>query len=154
MGGERSVWFVPAGSAAVCIALPSLVVLLLWYQQGSAWSLGFPVLSPSLQSDIRGVYRSFVSKLDRKSSGLSAASVDIKAPELGSTVADVVSNNHDPCVFWGRDEFHCYSGRNYLLLYWGHLPWGQVKAACYLGSGSRVYCLLTSVSAFSPSWQI
>lgn len=88
-------WFVPAGSAALCIALPSLVVLCSGTSK-AVLDFCFPLLSLSLQSDIRGVYRSFVSKLDRKTSALSAASVDSKAPELGSTVADVVSSNDDP----------------------------------------------------------
>lgn len=50
-------------------------------------------------------YRTFVSKLDRNRPGPSAASVDIKTPGLGSTVADVVSNNDDPCFLGGGVSF-------------------------------------------------
>lgn len=75
----------------------ALVGLLVWYQKGSAWSLCFLLLSPSLQLYVREIFRSFVSKLVRNGSGLSAGSVDIKTPELGSTVAVAVSNNDDLC---------------------------------------------------------
>lgn len=96
----------------------ALVILLVWYQEGSAWSLCFPLLSPSLQSYIREIYWSFVSKLDRNRPGLSAGSVDIKTPELGSTVADVVSSNDDLWFLGG--------GMSFILIWAG-------TTCCYVG---------------------
>lgn len=52
LGGERSAWFLP-GPACSGVHCTALVVLLFSYQEGSAWSLCFPLLSPSFQSCIR-----------------------------------------------------------------------------------------------------
>ena len=122
----------------------------------------FTLFSWGFQSDIKEIYRSFVTKHDRNRSRPSAGSVDIKTPEYTFTVAEDVSSSDypwfcfRPCLalfvlIWASEEL-------LLVTMVGSLPWGQVKAADHLGSGSRVslsgdvgFCLLP-IPADSQEW--